>query len=784
MKVNCEKKKLMKDSNSQHILLAALLQGIGRFYQNVEKFQGASSNPDTPTGTCNQALECLHLVEGKIGSIPGVRPDKLQAILAEEDSLCGIISKADDWCDEKSDSLQNAGAKSLASIFNKINEGAHNSRFGLSPLNLDDRAFPSTENENDPNKAIKGLWLGFMREFQKLPTGSFTSFTESLLSLLKKYTWCVPCTSGSVTDISLYEHYRIMAAFSECLYSFTADNQCEVESMGLNARPALLVGGDISGIQKFIYDVTSSKAAVSLKGKSFYLQLLIDTIIQRIICHEDICCTTAQVVYSSGGKFYMLLPNTQRVKTALAEIKTEMDEELWSEHYGHLAIGIEYIPFLHASGVGTVYCGESSKPVEIGTLWKLLADKLSAYKGLKFKSYIENHFESLFTPQSVSQEAICAVTGIEGYCVKNGEDNVLPSVMQQIDLGKRLKGAEYILTTNDSTLVARLKAKPIKILGTNICFLTEADVKDKGKEDFGGFGSARIRRINSTDYLDIFNGLDACYSFQFYGGNRQAQVGGSNKTFAQLADGAHLGVLRMDVDNLGAIFIKGFPEGDKSFPAYATLSFLLDYFFSGYLNTIREREEFRNDVNILYSGGDDVFAIGKWDRIILFAEAIRKEFARFTGREDLSISGGVAIVGDKFPIAKAAALAGEAEDRAKRFRGNEKNAITIFGESISWNKEYDYVKQNKDMFVSLVNKEKMPKSILQRIMILNRKRKKADPSYLWHTVYYLKRFSENKNQSIISFCNKAGKDICTNPRHYELFAVAARWAELECQVNK
>ena len=92
------------------------------------------------------------------------------------------------------------------------------------------------------------------------------------------------------------------------------------------------------------------------------------------------------------------------------------------------------------------------------------------------------------------------------------------------------------------------------------------------------------------------------------------------------------------------------PDEAKSFAAYSTLSFLLDYFFSGYLNTIRNSADFKNDVNIIYSGGDDVFAVGRWDKLISFAHKIRLEFERFVGRPDISISGGIAIVGEKFPI--------------------------------------------------------------------------------------------------------------------------------------
>ena len=41
----------------------------------------------------------------------------------------------------------------------------------------------------------------------------------------------------------------------------------------------LFVGGDLSGIQKFLYNISSKKAAVSLKGRSDYLR-------QRMCGHQ------------------------------------------------------------------------------------------------------------------------------------------------------------------------------------------------------------------------------------------------------------------------------------------------------------------------------------------------------------------------------------------------------------------------------------------------------------------------------------------------------------------
>jgi CRISPR-associated protein Csm1 len=287
---------------------------------------------------------------------------------------------------------------------------------------------------------------------------------------------------------------------------------------------------------------------------------------------------------------------------------------------------------------------------------------------------------------------------------------------------------------------------------------------------------SRVKRINDTNFLATsLKGQRVSYGFQFYGGNKQAEFNDKrDKTFEDLTrvekEGitteTYFGVLRMDVDGLGVIFIKGLSETNKTFSAYATLSSSLDWFFSGYLNTIREK--YKDNVNILYSGGDDVFAVGRWDLLLSFAEDIRNGFRKYVGREDISISAGINIVGNKYPIAKAAQLAGEALDEAKKC-GEEKakkipakkNAINFLGQTVSWEEEFDWVKLKKTEFVCLINNGKgMSKGILHRIMLFaeiqannklhqgktdkNGKLFVPDLSYYWNSAYYLKRFMEGK----------------------------------------
>ena len=76
----------------------------------------------------------------------------------------------------------------------------------------------------------------------------------------------------------------------------------------------------------------------------------------------------------------------------------------------------------------------------------------------------------------------------------------------------------------------------------------------------------------------------------------------------------------------------------------------------------------------MYSGGDDLFVVGAWDDIIELAVDIRRNFARFTeGR--LTMSGGIGIYRESYPISVMAEETAKAEENAKHYPG--KNAVTL-----------------------------------------------------------------------------------------------------------
>lgn len=175
--------------------------------------------------------------------------------------------------------------------------------------------------------------------------------------------------------------------------------------------------------------------------------------------------------------------------------------------------------------------------------------------------------------------------------------------------------------------------------------------------------------------------------------------------FAELADASggtqesagirRLGVLRADVDNLGAAFRAGFPEKYATLTRTAVLSRQLSLFFKRYINMLcrgevngvgesgqekfslfgREKKRER-DIHIVYSGGDDIFLLGAWDDVVELAVDLRRAFRRFTSGR-LHFSAGIGFFKDKSPVAEMARKAGELESLAKS--RPEKDAVALFG---------------------------------------------------------------------------------------------------------
>lgn len=730
-----------------------------------------------------------------------------------------IIDKADLWATalDQQNTDTNVITQPLTNLFNdvKIGDKAQgNSQFGFSKLSLD-KPVVLQESAGD----LKQLQHEFKADFDKLPTGNLAAFSDTLYHLLRQYTWCIPASSGAnFESISLFHHLKLTGAFTQCLFDYENDT-----SQAKSDLPVQLLCVDLSGIQSFIYNIGSKYAAKSLKGRSFSLQLLLDGIARQLI--EVTETTPSHLVYSSGGKFFMLLPNTHKINSILTDTEKAIQQAVWDTYQGNLFVCFGRVPFDYDPDGDAMHRVRFTKTTEgkpeeiktvLGSLWGEVTKKAAEQKAQKNRALIldADKFDTLFGPTGKGgDEKQCTVTGWEGDLVKtkDGKMDVHRTVNDQIDIGSKLQDVHFItFGDGELNLLNKSDEKSARVLPS---FDLAPRTKFSNEAEY-----CQLMLPNETTHFLDGKPANVARSFRFYGGSKQAMSvldKHQAKNFEELAgivrekpqdeksaiihrEGNYnrMAVLRMDVDSLGELFTKGLPAEKATFSAYATLSGLLDWFFSGYLNTIRQ--EYADWVNIVYSGGDDVFAVGRWDKIIDFADQVQHDFKAFTGRHDLSISAGIVLMRPRYPIGKAADLAGEAEDLAKdhAFGGQPKNAISLFGLAVNWEKEWPFVTEYHQNFVDWLRDGTISKGILQKLFAyydiyakgeaerkaaIKREQNdyKPDLSWKWNAAYTLSRHRNDSNKDVIDklkillFTEINGGNI-----RFEALAMAMRWAEL------
>lgn len=665
----------------------------------------------------------------------------------------------------------------------------------VTPLKLSKAFFPKEKKDLDPQPDYASLWDSFVKEFGKIQSSDYRSVSETLLSLLLKYTSCIPASTINFSDVSLYDHLKTTAAISVCLYDF--DNS---EDNPKPDKPFLLIGADFSGIQSYIYQIVSKYAGKNLKGRSFYLSLLSDAVVRYLL--KEMQLFQANVVFNSGGSFYLLAPNIEFTRTKLKQCIQTIEKKLFKAHGTSLFLAIDSL--------------ELSKDVlyhkngqHFGQVWGELYEKCEKKKSAKYATQISSNYK-LFEPHFQGGNAERdSITGEEFLSEEKPIEKeglkLKKTTAKQIEIGKKLRETKRIVVAEKPIqgLKGRTCISPAD-LGFIYYFLdSENDLKQLKPSD----KNVTVVTLNGTGTegnCDFMPKEDCgnIYSPVFYGGNEF-----NGATFNEMCENnnfSRMGVLRMDVDDLGKAFRKGIAPERATISRFSTLSRSIDFFFSGYLNTIW-REIDRDRSFIIYCGGDDVFVVGSWDVMIMFAKRIRDDFMEYVcGNPAFTLSGGIAIVHPKFPIMKGADESALEEERAKNHNCKDnnkdylKNSISFMGMPLNWEHEFPAVEELKTNLVEWLKKGQLPKSILSKVLshyenaeMKNHQIRKMKT--YWMLTYDLSRQKSKSNldsiNGMIDNCIKEvcdnnkgklnGEPILTNYHPLELWAFAARWAELE-----
>ncbi len=525
---------------------------------------------------------------------------------------------------------------------------------------------------------------------------------NQLLQIIEEGFSYVPSSTNraEVCDISLYVHSKITSAVASCMKLYFDEQQIQDykkycfnsgSKIFRNEKIYLLISGDISGIQDFIYTIPSKGALKTLRGRSLYIDLLLEEFIDEYL--EQIGLSRANVLYSGGGHFYILAPNIEDTKKSIDKLQAKMNRWLMEN------IGINlYL------AIGTAECSANNlmKSEAQGNLFAIVNKKLKDDKTIRY-SKDEDFLEHIFNVEKEKDTAkkecnICHNLMDKLWKYNSDEEIACEFCLNLYKLGQDILTQDLVFVISEEKIDGGIKIfgkdKDLYMYAVNI-------------EDIDMF-KGKILRIYSKNNLLENDLAIRLYLADYSAKNENDEV----MTFDDLAKSScktdkgikRLGVLRLDIDDLGIAFSSGFvSDKDKiednlryaTLSRYADLSKDISMFFKVAINKICagdltgcvdfEEKAFnifgiakakKRKINIIYAGGDDLFLVGAWDEVLEVAIDINRAFKQFTNGK-LTLSAGMAMFSPTYPISKMAEIAGLLVQMSKSKK--DKNSIALFG---------------------------------------------------------------------------------------------------------
>lgn len=599
---------------------------------------------------------------------------------------------------------------------------------------------------------------------------------NSLINLLEAVCAAVPSSTDrtQLVDVSLYDHAKTTAGIALCIYDYLAGNGTTDYRTALFGPKAvdywaepmfLLYSCDTSGIQDFIYTISGSRALKQLRARSLYLEMMLEHVVDELLDRLGLC--RANLLYEGGGHAYLLLPNTDDAKRTIASFQTELKEWLLSNYGTQLFVAGAWV---ECSPNDLANKGEDEQ--RFPRLFRNLALKLSDAKANRY---------------SASDIKMLNFGGRSEFDVGREcrECHSAKALAQNEDVCELCKSLEAIS--------AQLVKKDV------FAIIADKDMSSHEGEPalalpFGGYMAV----YSKDEYLDVRPEVKRVYtknswdtgiglSTHIWMGDYTAPVGKEGVS-AYAASGIELepgkgikrlGVLRADVDNLGAAFVDGIPASKASISRTATLSRSLSYFFKHQINQVLE--EGRYQLQVIYSGGDDLFIVGNWDDVIYAAIAINRAFQEYTGNGCLTISAGIGMFADKYPIARMAYETGALEDAAKLHvrKGSDgkeitKDAVALWSENsvFSWGELADTVEPLKREVAHIFDRNEKGKAFVYKMVDLLRNY--DDVASAPRLAYLLARSFEDDKRESAEACRRL-YELATDGAQRRCLVAALEW---------
>lgn len=559
----------------------------------------------------------------------------------------------------------------LSPVFNVMN-GNHGKKY-YSPLtNIQDEVnFPLDEKKEFNRSSYSAILNDITTNLKGIKTSD--SYINSLLEVLEARLSFVPSSTnkGELCDVSLFDHSKLTAAFAICL-KYYLDNKKENYKERLfnqgdlsiySEKCFILSSLDVSGIQSFIYTITSENALKTLRARSFYLDIMMEHLVDELLSREGL--SRANLMYCGGGHAYIILPNTESAQKVFDEFLKELNTWFIDEYKNALFIAGAYEPC-------SAYSLQNNPVGAYSAIYRAISRNMARQKSHRYTADEIRKLNSDTDDDHTRECKCCKHLG------RINDEGLCPTC----EALKNLSGD--ILRTSINTAFFAVEDKRMNNL---LQLPFNSTVK-------AVYGESELRKTIEKDLnFKRAYGVNAMYT----GENIATKLWVGNyttfDTFEELAKKStggykKIGILRADVDNLGQAFVSGFADkanNDRyvTISRTSTFSRQLSLFFKHYINDILAHPEFtitgavktQRNVAIVYSGGDDIFLAGAWNDIIEAAVDLRNALKKYT-ENTLTISAGIGVYDPNYPVASLAKEVEALEDKSKDLPG--KDAITLF----------------------------------------------------------------------------------------------------------
>lgn len=747
---------------------AALMHDIGKFYQRT---YGKSDLTDDELRVCPQNnghyshyhagytarffKEVLKM-DNQISYLSSVHhleeKDAVAEIIKVADRLASSLDRSDEVVETETNRQTFVTAR-LSTIFHEVSfdDNKTDNKIGkylLSDVETMDYPDDSLEEKNieEACQEYKELYTKFVDEVKKYSWNIDGNITfeqlNRMYALLYKYTTTIPASSyeSSITYVSLFDHLKLTSAIAGCLF------------LNNGIKEFYMYEFDISGIQNFIYKIIEGseqkkKVAKALRGRSAFISILTDSISYKIL--NEFKLHVSNIMFNSGGGATILLPACDDTIEKISLIEKEIKKNL----YNYFGTDISFSSAFVKMNENELKTFKTEKALELKT-------NLDIARTRRYNSLI-NDDSSFFYKSSYGKD-VCRMCG----SMKDVDEECCNCLMFEYISDFYTKNRQFLIEYDFKSEYSNESNK----INLGYCYVHLRDNVNVVSDNY--FCSVNCYEIGEIKHIansvPILN--NQILNFENI----------SQKLIPDSYGDKKLGILKMDVDNLSAIFSFGLrnKESDtqqRSLSKYLTMSRLIQMFFGKILVDICKNlsENINDDISeetenatmfyINYAGGDDLVIVGPAYGIIILADSIEYEFNNYTlNKENISFSAGIHIQDDKEPIRFGILEADKMLKLSKQQEG--KNSISLINATLKYDHYCELLNEVEDM-KNMIDSNCVTRTFIYNLFLMLKDRNYDEFKYIIPIVYYYlyKNINDNKlREKILKCINDIDSDESLN----------------------